>query len=400
MKTLARLIARVLFALRIVRPHHLIFAWLAVLTFARTPAYSALATFIAADGNTQPSWTVAGPGGGTLNGSANTLTLAANNTLAGAAGTGQLAFGSMTGGATLPTGNLSWSAAATKTLTLAAAGNASVTSSAGTLVCDAATVSVGGTTATEVDIGNSLTDPTINIGGQTAIANGVINLGPASFATTTGSAESVSINTGTTGGLFNGNFSVQSSTFCMNEASTDFLLLGGNTPSGSTTELLPTGVNVANGLAKLTSSAVTIGTGTAAIGITTTGGSQMGSAGVGWDLSVAGIGIAEISGVGFGPVVNPNTLACGTGGTQVVAANTFGVVVTTGTLTSNCILDFATNAYSGLYLVDLSGATPGASFGIQFKNGSATNTYLSSGVISGTLALVWTHGANTLAVSY
>ncbi|MGP0075529.1 MAG: hypothetical protein ACLPWF_26740 [Bryobacteraceae bacterium] len=341
-------IARILFALRSVRPHHMIFAWLAVLTFARTPAYSALATFIAANGTTAQNWNIGGPNGPNWTNSSGT----------------------------------------------------SVISAATKMSVDGPITAVGPSDATEIDIGNSLTEPTINIGDQTANAAGVINLGPASFATTTASVESVSINTGTAGGFSSGNFSVQSSTFCMNEASTDFLLLGGNTPSGSTTELLPTGVNVANGTAQLTSSTVTIGTSSAAMSMTTTGGAQIGSAGVEWNLSVAGIGIAEISGVGFGPVVNPNTLACGTGGTKVVAANTFGVVVTTGTLTSNCILDFSTNAYSGLYLVDLSGATPGASFGIQFKNGSATNTYLSSGVIAGTLATVWTHGTNTLAVSY
>ena len=74
--------------------------------------------------------------------------------------------------------------------------------------------------------------------------------------------------------------------------------------------------------------------------------------------------------------------------------------MTTGTLSSNCIIDFGANNTSGIFLVDLSGATIGSSFGIQFKNGSATETYLSSGVIAGTLATVWTHGANTLAVNY
>ncbi len=322
MKTLAKLIARALFALRSVRPHHLIFAWLAVLTFARTPAYSALATFIAADGTTQPSWTVAGPGGGTLNGSANTLTLAANNTLAGAAGTGQLAFGSMTGATVMPTGNFFWSGATNKVVDFVDTAGDQLSMGAGNVVLngpnqiavDGAITQIGPSDATEIDIGNSLTEPVINIGDQTSSAFQSINIG--------------------------------------------------NAGTGDTTLTINPGAGYATFLS----------------------------------------GASEIFRLGptFQPRNAASTLACGTGGTQTVATNSFGITVTTGTLTSNCIIDFSTNGPKGSFFVDLSGATVGATFGIVFKNGSTSSpTYTTVNHTSGnTLATVWTHGPSTLAVSY
>jgi hypothetical protein len=53
-----------------------------------------------------------------------------------------------------------------------------------------------------------------------------------------------------------------------------------------------------------------------------------------------------------------------------------------------------------MYLIDLSGATPGATFGITFENGTATRTILSTTAGNNSLAIVWTYGANTLAVAY
>ena len=79
--------------------------------------------------------------------SSTAITLAANISLSGAAGTGALSLGSMTGDATLPTGSISWTAAATKTLTLSAAGAASITSSAGALTLTAAASSTWSTSA-------------------------------------------------------------------------------------------------------------------------------------------------------------------------------------------------------------------------------------------------------------
>jgi hypothetical protein len=99
------------------------------------------------------------------------------------------------------------------------------------------------------------------------------------------------------------------------------------------------------------------------------------------------------------------TIACGTGGTQTVTAAqavTPGLIVTSGTLSSNCTLDFGTNATNGWFQLDMSGVTLGATFGVIFKNGTASSTtFLSTNVLAGgTLATVWTHGTNTLATSY
>lgn len=101
---------------------------------------------------------------------------------------------------------------------------------------------------------------------------------------------------------------------------------------------------------------------------------------------------------------SPQTIACSTGGTQTVASSpTSGLIVTSGTLSSNCTIDFSTNASTGDFVLDMSGVTLGASFGVIFKNGSTSSaTFLSGSVITtgDTMARVWTHGANTLAVTY
>lgn len=255
-------IARILFALRSVRLHHLIFAWLAVLTFARTPAYSALATFIAANGTTAQNWNIGGPNGPNWTNSSGT----------------------------------------------------SVISAATQMSVDGPITAVGPSDATEIDIGNSLTEPVINIGDQTSSAFQLINIG--------------------------------------------------NVGTGDTTLTINPGAGYATFLS----------------------------------------GASEIFRLGptFQPRNAASTLACGTGGTQTVATRSFGITVTTGTLTSNCIIDFSTNGPKGSFFVDLSGATVGATFGIVFKNGSTSSpTYTTVNHTSGnTLATVWTHGPSTLAVSY
>lgn len=53
-----------------------------------------------------------------------TLTIAANYSLVGVTGTGGLSCGSMTGATALPTGNVSWAGAATKTVSLVSTGGA------------------------------------------------------------------------------------------------------------------------------------------------------------------------------------------------------------------------------------------------------------------------------------
>jgi hypothetical protein len=74
--------------------------------------------------------------------------------------------------------------------------------------------------------------------------------------------------------------------------------------------------------------------------------------------------------------------------------------LSSGTLTSNCPVNFATNASNGLYLIDMQGVTTNTSFGITFENGTATRTILSTTALNNSLAIVYTHGANTLAVIY
>lgn len=83
-------------------------------------------TFTNSIANSSGAWSINGIGGLNLqrNGStlldigvtgSTTLTMAAGVTLSGAAGSGALTLGSMTGDSTLPTGNLTWTAASSKT---------------------------------------------------------------------------------------------------------------------------------------------------------------------------------------------------------------------------------------------------------------------------------------------
>jgi hypothetical protein len=93
-------------------------------------------------------------------------------------------------------------------------------------------------------------------------------------------------------------------------------------------------------------------------------------------------------------------IACGTGGTQTISAaqaSTPGLIVTTGTLTSTCTLDFSTNGSTGWYMVDLSGAGTITGFGMTFKNG--TQSQVLTTIPTGGAVIVWTHGANTIVVN-
>jgi hypothetical protein len=142
-----------------------------------------LATFITANGSTATSWSVAGPTGGTLNGSTNTLTLAANNTLAGAVGTGAINLGSMTSNTTLPTGNITYTGTASKAFSFTANGgvdNIVDTGAGGFLSIDASEIDIGDTYLTALQIGAS--NPTINIGSLSGSTN------PISIGSTTSAA--------------------------------------------------------------------------------------------------------------------------------------------------------------------------------------------------------------------
>jgi hypothetical protein len=110
--------------------------------------------------------------------------------------------------------------------------------------------------------------------------------------------------------------------------------------------------------------------------------------------------IMMVQPTGFVPGSAMGTIICGTGGTQVIPANSFAGGVTTGTLSSPCLLNFATNASSGYYLLDMTGVTLDATFGITFQNGTVSKNYVSSSTVSGTLAHVLTRGPNSLAVDW
>lgn len=93
--------------------------------------------------------------------SATALTLAANKSIVGAAGSGAVTFGSMTGDMTMPTGSVSWVGAANKNFSLSTSGTGTIT------VDNASTWSVGATNGTTGTIGRS---------GQTLNLPGVINM--------------------------------------------------------------------------------------------------------------------------------------------------------------------------------------------------------------------------------
>jgi len=96
----------------------------------------------------------------------------------------------------------------------------------------------------------------------------------------------------------------------------------------------------------------------------------------------------------------PTAIACGTGGTQTISAAqalTPGLTVTTGTLSSPCVLDFSTNAATGWFVVDVTGVGTISVQNLQFKNGTQTQSL--SAIPAGGLVSVWTHGANHIAVN-
>ena len=92
--------------------------------------------------------------------SATAFTLAANKSLVGAAGSGAVTLGSMTGDMTMPTGSISWAGAANKNFSLSTSGTGTIT------VDNASTYSIGATNATTGTIGRT---------GQTLNLPGVVN---------------------------------------------------------------------------------------------------------------------------------------------------------------------------------------------------------------------------------
>jgi hypothetical protein len=81
--------------------------------------------------------------------SATAFTLAANKSIVGAAGSGAVTFGSMTGDMTMPTGSIAWTGAANKNFSLSTSGTGTIT------VDNASTWSIGATNGTTGTIGRS-----------------------------------------------------------------------------------------------------------------------------------------------------------------------------------------------------------------------------------------------------
>jgi hypothetical protein len=106
----------------------------------------------------------------------------------------------------------------------------------------------------------------------------------------------------------------------------------------------------------------------------------------------------------FSGQTSPNTVACGTGGTQTISAAQSIIpffLVTTGILTSAAIVDFTTNASTGFFIIDLQGVGTIGVNTLGFKNGTKTLTFTSSQFsafqATGMTAIaVCTYGANNI----
>lgn len=129
-------------------------------------------------------------------------------------------------------------------------------------------------------------------------------------------------------------------------------------------------------------------------------------AGGSYALDVTSTGIEfnqPVGGFGSTPFswsATASAIACGTGGTQTITAAqaiTPGLTVTTGTLSSPCILDFSTNASTGFYVVDTSGVGTINVNNLEFKNGTQTQSL--GALPAGGAVLVWTHGTNHIVVN-
>jgi hypothetical protein len=125
----------------------------------------------------------------------------------------------------------------------------------------------------------------------------------------------------------------------------------------------------------------------------------------GFNLGVP-LGGLSLTPFSFSGQASPNTVACGTGGTQTISAAQAIIpffLVTSGTLTSNCTIAFGTNAPTGYFLMDLSGLGTLGAFGVVVTNGTASVTLTSTSITNLTATgqnslQIATHGVNTLSV--
>jgi hypothetical protein len=136
-------------------------------------------------------------------------------------------------------------------------------------------------------------------------------------------------------------------------------------------------------------------------------------------VSTTGVGLNQpLAGLGTNPFAwkgetSPNTVACSTGGTQTISAAQSIIpffLVSAGVLTSNCTLDFSTNASTGSFHVSFGSpasplvtATDLASFSLLIKNGTTSYT-VTAAVLTALQAtgkngyVVDTYGTNNLTL--
>jgi hypothetical protein len=131
------------------------------------------------------------------------------------------------------------------------------------------------------------------------------------------------------------------------------------------------------------------------------------TAGISGLVSVFGlVGGQGTTPFGWSGQTSPNTVAGGVGGTQTISAAQSIIpffLLTTGTLTSNVVVDFGTNAVTGYFIIDVSGVGTLGAFTVGFKNGTTTKTItatqLANLVATGATAVqVWTYGTNNITL--
>ena len=258
---------------------------------------------------------------------------------------------------------------------------------------------------------------------------------------------------GTTPGIYAGTASPTSSNFTLSDTGTSVTLNG---HSGGSAFVAVAGINVAQffatgmtlvpsnlswfsttatpNISQTASSSTSAGSGaagqamsvTAQAGQAATGASNNGgnggtltlAAGAGGTSGSATAGIRGLIGMlglvggsgttpfGWAGQTSPNTVACGTGGTQTISAAQAIIpffLVTTGTLSSNAVVDFTTNASTGYFVIDISGVGTITGFTLGFKNGTTTktisSTQLTALIGTGSTALqVWCYGTNNITI--
>jgi hypothetical protein len=283
--------------------------------------------------------------------SASAVTLAANKSLSGAAGTGALSLGSMTGATALPTGNLSYAGASTKTVSLVTTGSGSSmtltagadstwSTSAGALTLTSAAAATWSTAAGALSVDSAAA---LNLGktNATSIAmgrSGITTTVTGGFSQLTG-AVSLHANAASDFTVSSGALTFDSAAAInIGQTNATSVAIGKSgittTVTGGLTQL--TGAFSLTGNADSSISMVNAAAGVSAVNMTITGGAGgdgSGAAGkVGGTVSItAGAGGAAVSGFAAG-VGGGLTIKPGAGGAAVAgqASGAGGVLSLTG----------------------------------------------------------------------